>query len=281
MSLFICMECGCIENTNCVSRNINTNPEYPNLYRMQMEGYDLGKGEREEIRFLCSECNTGQWHNEFPKEQATEVEKEIASYSECNMITPYDHPEGCITGGYDDYHVDERYKLFVDIFNKDINRDNNLLFRVYMEDRKNFDITCLEELKSIKDEMGSITEDDIKEAMRKSQIYKDISSLKSETYRKVILGHDSKNTMMSTMAGYMAMAGLDLDMHSGMARQQRKPHWKETQSESEKELKLKYAELKRMKKRLKKMSDKESDEYKVLRMECRDLSNALNSTYGV
>ena len=282
MSLFICMECGCIENTALVSENINVNPDYPNLHRMQMDGYDLDKEEKGEVRYLCSYCNTGIWHGEFPRKQATDKQKEIASFSECNMVTPYDHPEGCISGGYDSYHVDDRYKLFVDIFGKDVNKDNNLLFRVYIEDRRNFNITCLEELKSIKDKMGSVTEDDIKEAMRKSQVYSDITSIKSDTYKRVIFGYGrGRKTLMTTMAGYMAMVGLDLDMYAGRAKQQRKLHWKETQSESEKELKLKHAELKRMKKRLKKIPDKESDEYKILHAEYIDLSNVINSIHGV
>jgi len=282
MSLFICMECGCIENTALVSENIDVNSDYPNLHRMQMDGYDLDKEEKGEVRYLCSYCNTGVWHGEFPREQATDKEKEIASFSERNMVTPCDHPEGCISGEYDNYYVDDRYKLFVDIFGKDVNKDNNLLFRVYIEDRRNFNITCLEELKSIKDKMGSITEDNIKEAIRKSQVYSDITSIKSGTYKRVIFGYgSSKKAMMATMAGYMAMAGLDLDMYTNRTKQQCKPHWKKTQSESDKELRLKHAELKRLKKRLKKMSDKESGEYKALHMEFRDLSNVINSTYGV
>jgi hypothetical protein len=40
---------------------------------------------------LCSKCNTGEWHNEFDREEATEEESEVASYSKYNYTTPADH----------------------------------------------------------------------------------------------------------------------------------------------------------------------------------------------
>jgi len=270
MSLFICMECGCIENTSCVSRNINTNSEYPNLHRMEMEGYDKEKEEWcNEKRWLCSECNTGVWCGEFEKTMPDDTELEIAKYSECNMITPYDHPDGCITGGYDNYYVDERYLLFVDIFGRNVNSDNNLLFRVYLEDRMNFSVTCLEKLKSIKDNMGDLTEDDIKEAIRSYAIYRERCN--SKTYDKIIFGYGghSKKMLMATMASYVAMAGLDLNMIG--PKHVSKPHWKEVQSEDNKDKALKKARLKREIKALKKQKPNNASLIEQLQKEFKEI----------
>lgn len=110
MSLFVCMECGAIENTNCITRNLNSNPEYPNLHMMDMHGFSSKekvaevvsklKGEcrwlvdeNRHIVMLCSECNTGRYHNEFEKMYATDEELALAHTSEYNMVTPFDHPE--------------------------------------------------------------------------------------------------------------------------------------------------------------------------------------------
>lgn len=51
MSIYICEKCGCIESTalGCYWMNrINNEP------------------------IMCSECNTGEWHNEFKKRHWTE-----------------------------------------------------------------------------------------------------------------------------------------------------------------------------------------------------------------
>ncbi len=70
MSVYICEKCGCIENTalggywrNCI---------------------------KEEAK-MCSECNTGKWHNEFKKMHWTEygsIEKllELESQKDGSMI---------------------------------------------------------------------------------------------------------------------------------------------------------------------------------------------------
>lgn len=77
MSLFICDECGCVENTNCCTIGVGVNEGFPNLRTMEMHGFDEiyeQTGERSVPRLLCSECNTGTWHGQFEKEPATEVE---------------------------------------------------------------------------------------------------------------------------------------------------------------------------------------------------------------
>lgn len=52
MSLFVCEECGCIENT-------------------ALCGFWLRKTKDGSGRALCSECDpqTGKWHGRFPKDQ--------------------------------------------------------------------------------------------------------------------------------------------------------------------------------------------------------------------
>ena len=51
MSVYICEKCGCIENT-------------------ALGGY-WSNSLRKEPK-MCSECNTGQWHNQFKKKHWTE-----------------------------------------------------------------------------------------------------------------------------------------------------------------------------------------------------------------
>ncbi len=80
MSLFICDECKCVENTSCNHPPydmIGINPDFPNLHSMEMAGFDDEYRKtrvRSPKRLLCSECNTGKWHNSFPKNKATEAE---------------------------------------------------------------------------------------------------------------------------------------------------------------------------------------------------------------
>lgn len=106
MSLFICMDCGCIENNNCVARNIGANPDKPNMRLMDMHGYGDATYDVETlkaldytpesslqkypVRMLCSECNTGVWHDEFEKMQATEDEIALSKISKYSMLTPFD-----------------------------------------------------------------------------------------------------------------------------------------------------------------------------------------------
>jgi hypothetical protein len=52
MPLFACTKCRCIENTACAAG-----------------GYWINKMQAKDP--LCSECMTGRWHGQFPKETAT------------------------------------------------------------------------------------------------------------------------------------------------------------------------------------------------------------------
>lgn len=80
MSLFICDKCKCVDNTNCNHPPydmVEIDPDFPNMHSMEMAGFDdvyQETGVRGVKVLLCSECNTGKWHNEFPKKLATEAE---------------------------------------------------------------------------------------------------------------------------------------------------------------------------------------------------------------
>ena len=87
MSLFICGECGCVENSNLVGKIVNEDSDYPNLHIMNMINFKVMR---------CSLCNTGIWHGEFKRYFADEDLKKIANLSEVNMITPYDQPSGSL-----------------------------------------------------------------------------------------------------------------------------------------------------------------------------------------
>lgn len=114
MALFKCSKCGTIENHSCVNvKHLKTEYQirqhhipgemidevYPKMSLMDMQGHsdeditvngDIFK-KKDEVMMLCSKCNTGEWHNEFRREEATEEESEVASYSKYNYITPADH----------------------------------------------------------------------------------------------------------------------------------------------------------------------------------------------
>lgn len=51
MSVYICEKCGCIDNTALGGY-------WKNVLRKEPK--------------MCSECNTGKWHNEFPKQHWTD-----------------------------------------------------------------------------------------------------------------------------------------------------------------------------------------------------------------
>lgn len=100
MSLFVCMNCGAVENTNCCNPRESGVKEgdngFPNMHTMDMHGFDdvyeksADKYEdrtRSPIRMLCSECNTGTWHDEFEKGYPTEAEALMASQLEDNTFT--------------------------------------------------------------------------------------------------------------------------------------------------------------------------------------------------
>ena len=69
MSIYICEKCGTIDNTAVSGYWINCRNNEPKM---------------------CTECNTGKWHNKFPKKNWKDygVEKllELESYNDGSMI---------------------------------------------------------------------------------------------------------------------------------------------------------------------------------------------------
>ena len=106
MSLFVCMECGCVENTNCNNPRdgslIGENG-FPNMHTMEMHGFRYEEDGRTPAprvaqRMLCSECNTGTWHGEWEKSWPTEVE--LAMAMDLDDRTYTSHP--LFKGSYND-----------------------------------------------------------------------------------------------------------------------------------------------------------------------------------
>jgi len=269
MSLFICENCGCIENHMSMKPKDKNrlNPNYPNMYLMEMHGAgytdtyvnnDIFKY-KNDVLMLCSKCNTGAWHDEFERVQATEIEKEIAKYSEFNYITPSDHPDGCIAGEYDDYHVDNRFKLFVDIFGKyaysrDKNGDySNILYKIYTEDIMNFDIACLYTLQNELNDIGISLNDHSDEALSHTDDNTNYikTAIQIAIRSSQIYSHRSKSKTFIRYMGYTGGVSIGMSPYE-FKNNSLALHWKDTQSENDKIKMLKLAELKREIKRLKK-----------------------------
>jgi len=123
MSLFVCQnpDCQAIENSSCMSIGIDRDSDYPNMHTMDMHGRHeepiyIGKVMNQKqvvldhnnnpidmsyklpgtVLMLCSECNTGKWHNEFSKDKANEEELKLASLSPYSYITPGFHMDNQI-----------------------------------------------------------------------------------------------------------------------------------------------------------------------------------------
>lgn len=113
MSLFVCQNCGVVENTNLVNKYEVLNNGYPNMHLMDMHGQgdtdiDLSAiiseesgvknslKKKNEILMLCCQCNTGKHHDEFDRVKASKEEIALSMGSKYNAITPMDHEDGMI-----------------------------------------------------------------------------------------------------------------------------------------------------------------------------------------
>lgn len=270
MPLFICSECGCVENSHLVNKsgtktryNYNNSipgemePKfYPYMDLKDMQGHGeeriLLNGrvykEANEVKMLCSECNCKEgWHNEFSKVLPTDIDKNNALYSEYNMITPFDHENGCLIKcdeSISEYKVRDKYEAlhfaFRDLFGKkhtDHIKDFKknffpLMYHVLMEDPMNFEIHGTYERVDWNDEY------DVLLHLRDGMVYENES--KSRTF----------NALMHKY-GFKGLTGCDIIdsvLNPYLFSKIQKPHWKETQSEKEKLDKLRKAEEKRLRK---------------------------------
>ena len=126
MSLFVCFECGAIENTNCCNnyRGVRDNSKR-NWSQMEMHGFRNDEiMDRSNTILLCSECNTGTWHGEFPKCQASDAERLMGDQlrgDDWMVFTMHplwkaysNDPEGfdmALLWGYDPYPKPETFRL--------------------------------------------------------------------------------------------------------------------------------------------------------------------------
>lgn len=114
MSLFVCSECGCVENTNCCHNGIEYDEDgnlpdngFRNWGIMEMHGYRGVLDEREKTHMICSECNTGKWHGEWEKTFPTEVELAMANDLEDKTFTSHPLFKGSYNGDMDRYTLEQ------------------------------------------------------------------------------------------------------------------------------------------------------------------------------
>ncbi len=117
MGLFVCFECGCVENTNCCHPNKETcDPNFPNLGGMEMDGFDKAFEEsapefddriRSPIQYLCSKCNTGTWHGEWEQTWPTEIELAMAEDLDNKIFTNHPLFKGSYNNEMDTYTVEQ------------------------------------------------------------------------------------------------------------------------------------------------------------------------------
>ena len=285
MSLFICSKCGSVENTNLC--NVDKNPTqynvdiedeskfYPNLSLFDMHGnsdpdeavFVNGKIWKhcDQIMPLCSECNTGTWHGQFTKYQASKEEKEVAQYSKYNMITPFDHEVGCLdTHGSGTITLNKNYDsihgVFREVFGKEHAdhisdfEDNffRVVYQVFKEDQMNFKFN--EFYHNVKwDNPLSVLD-----YIEKCLVYPEESTSRSYKFLKAsvsALGTHARQTgkqsdMATLLAGMSALTGMGLeDFIPKNYGRPSKPHWKKTQSEEDRNAKLATAQAKRDRKK--------------------------------
>jgi hypothetical protein len=264
MSLFICQKCGCIENTALCSGDYvptiynatvdNVDDFHPHMGGMEMDGHadeDIivnGKvwKTKDQIMRLCSECNTGTWHGQFNKNQASKEDLAVAKYSKFNMITPHDHEDGCLmetSRGSGDYQVIGTYELlhsmFRDLFGKKHTdhmgdfKDNffYLAYKVYKEDPMNFRPS---------DDGSSTNWTNKREVglwIMDSLVYENES--KSRTLFEEF--HTEFNFSNNPYARGFFPEFIRVNAS-------KKPHWKEMQTEEDRKARLAVAEAKRLRK---------------------------------
>lgn len=317
MPLFICSECGCIDNIHhvmgmkkmSVYNYVRDNDIfYPNMSKFDMEG--LGDHDytvngviwkkAEDVKLLCSECNSGTWHDVYDKTKPDENELRIASFSKFGYITPYDHDGLSYTVEEGVMIPNVQYGYLFDLYKRYIKDDSfkgsfvsDILEKIdkippshetFDDYRKYSNFLILHDLLTNEGDnfhlynQGEFTIEDWSDPRNVCLIALDsiVDKDKASEYWKML--YDSYNLPMyellmringfrtfktpstkqkalKPILDYSSSIGLNFDelvenfykmklVKSG----RRKPHWKETQSEKEKNSKLKKAEEKRKRK---------------------------------
>lgn len=336
MSLFLCSECGAIENSNLVKKSVEKdgvafNPFFPNMSLMEMmgnkskptmvvkDGETVVYKEAKDVVMLCSECNTGSWHGEFEKKKA-EIDSYIlpALFSRYNMLTKYDHLMGSVA--YETKDNGEKklvltnpelfifYKwaiLLAEQMGKDVSKynlmkemeeDNKLFFiyRLYLEDSKNVvlpdlgtyvsyvkmeDLTKM--VANILDKesapssawlfINALTiiapECNFKTAYSIYLEFNKISQSEGVPFNKLFIGKNLEKSLQYLLGHPDLVPFLSKDSKdviSKIVKRISSKHWKDSQSEEERQGKLKAAEEKRQRKLEKREKNEKNEKGRVI-----------------
>lgn len=301
MPLIVCSKCKCIENTHLVNkkrleRKVDHNSKvtdgvkeefYPCMDLRDMSGYDnedfFLDGEiykkSDEIKILCSECNTGVWHNEFDKVTASDEIIEMSKFSKYGYITPYDQDSQALEYDVKANLPDVKYygvgyisnvqygyihKLFrkvygehmvgsivnnlieiindltpgVDTLNEYVKAHNFMLIHeVFIEEKDNFHLSLQGDIKD--GDFNWCDKRDVCLLLLDSIV--DMSKAKG-LIRTILLYHNESEGILNKHI-------MEYKSHKRLpSKTIGKPHWKFTQSLSDKNAKLKVAEEKRLRK---------------------------------
>lgn len=237
-----------------------------------------------ETRMLCSECNTGTWHGEFYKDTAMEQTKLLSTFSKLNYVTPFDHDNEAFVKVTDidstsdcGYIPNLEYTYLHNLFKKtfDINYNTpisdglkdlskklkpspenygmykklnsfSLLFNVFKEERENFHLY----LQGGFDHVNLDWEDPRDVSLIILDSIVDMN--KANGLVKIILEYHNKEELVFLEMVQKYQMGFFNKVNKKIIQGPKKPHWKETQSETEKNEKLRKAEEKRLRKQQRK-----------------------------
>lgn len=225
---FVCNKCRCIDKSQLVLPDqIVYDDHQPKSTEEMLESHEM----------VCSECNTGTWHGIFKKEIATKEEIALASFSKFNAITPYDQPEISIIPS-----LEARYgyvlapigigmfnQMYMYAMNEKLNGflvTDHPLYHKWLEQGKNFNVQELLDIRI--EDMGKMIREQKINGQHKPGVINESDALANQT----AINQAAADKMAESLKP--------------------KPHWKETQSEQDKEKTLRKAELKREIKKVKK-----------------------------
>lgn len=237
---------------------------------------------------ICEKLNKGYLYNINLDNliTPTEEEKEVASYSKYGFIQPFDHEELSIltldVDGKISYKVNEVYKNFYNIFKQAYNINNNythmwmnkynpaisLLYKIYTEEPENFSclyygLIELEDMEDLYDVYLCIS-DSLKDSYKSNSVtykrlcleIKKLTPLSTSTFLKFT----DVATIIASRVGRQTGAKMNLNQMEDIAALSKiilpvaKPNNK-TQSQEDRDAKLKAAEEKRVRKRLKRQNN--------------------------
>lgn len=275
MSLFVCENCGKVENHSSIYKEGVRPGDVEgqwNMGLMEMQGngdkdLTITKDGKEYIKkansiyMLCYECNTGEVSTDNERHFASEEEIELSKYSKYRYITPYDFEEGCIIGSYENYRLNPIYRdmhnAFRDIAVQQVkgllrvhetcHLKNNkyllgfsIIYKIYMEDKLNF--------KGFNSEYNFDWNDPIFLFDFISKCLIDVKLSKSSTYKKfknIIINNADKGNIISSVL-YYVNGTIPEEIKRALDKTKGKVHWKDLQTESNKKFMVLKAETKQL-----------------------------------